>query len=240
MSSNVKTLYEVEPRGYSPAGDAADPVERSRLCEVVLTASYPMLLEGLQRKFESEPGFHVISCCTNGAQALGAVLAHQPDVLVLDLEIAGKTAFEVLQDIRARQLDTRVVLLADEVGEDELLEATRLGVKGIVLKAMSSDLLVLCVRKVHSGATWFERVSMGRAFARLLRHRNGEEQADGRLTRRQLEIMRLVVRGHSNKEIAGRLTIREGTVKAHLHRLYERLGVRGRVELVLYSQKQDI
>ena len=158
--------------------------------------------------------------------------------LVLDLQIAGKL-FEVLHDLRARQSNTRVVLLADRVSGDQMLLATKLGVKGIVLKAMPGHLLVLCVRKVHAGATWFERVSMGRAFDRLLRWRE-DEGMDGRLTRRQLEITRLVASGCSNKEIANRLEITEGTVKSHLHTLYERFEVRGRVELILHAQKLDL
>jgi len=227
------------PREKSFSDAPAGSVERSSLCKLVLAAPYPILLDGLQSRFKSEPGFRVISCCTDSAQALDAVLRHQPDVFVLDLQIAGRPAFEVLQELSARRTKTRVVLLADRVSGDEMLEATKLEVKGIVLKAMSADLLVLCVRKVHGGATWFERVSMGRAFDRLLRWKKDEE-SDGRLTRRQLEITRLVASGYSNKEIADRLAISEGTVKSHLHRLYEKFGVRGRVELILHAQKQDL
>jgi DNA-binding NarL/FixJ family response regulator len=221
------------------SGASDDSPDRSGLCQLVLASPFPILLDGLQSRFKSEPGFGVVSCCTNGAQALGAVLTHRPDVFILDMQIAEKSAFEVLEELSVQRTETRVILLADRVSGDEMLEATQLGVKGIVLTSMPADLFVVCVRKVHAGDTWFERASTGRAFDRLLR-RKREQESDSRLTPRQLEIIRLVAAGHSNKEIAGRLAISEGTVKSHLHTLFDRLGVRGRVELILHAQKLDL
>jgi two-component system nitrate/nitrite response regulator NarL len=238
MPSSVRPALHGDPGAYSPGGARVD-VANSPLCELVLTASYPIVLEGLQRRFESEPDVKVVACCSTGADALKAVCRHKPDVLVLDLQIAAHGPFEVLQELTRLGSDTRVVLLADRVSDRETLQAMRLGAKGIMLKAMSSDLLVRCVRKVHAGETWFDRVATGRALDRLVR-RVPALHADDRLTDRQLEITKLVVRGLSNREIAHRLAISEGTVKSHLHKLYERLGIRGRVDLVLYSQNRDL
>ena len=223
-----------------PSHGASDgSANRSGLCQLVLASPFPILLDGLQTRFKSEPDFRVVSCCTNGAHALSAVLRHRPEVFILDVQIADQPAFEVLEELSAHRTATRVVLLADRVSADEMVEATKLGVKGIVLTSMPADLFVVCVRKVHAGATWFERASIGRAFDRLVRWKQ-EQETESRLTHRQLEIIRLVAAGHSNKEIAYRLAITEGTVKSHLHTIFERLDVRGRVGLVLQAQKLDL
>jgi two-component system, NarL family, nitrate/nitrite response regulator NarL len=190
----------------------------------VLAESYPILLEGLRKTFSAERGFRVVSCCTTGAEALRAVYEHRPDVLVLDLRIAENTAFEVLVDLASRRSTCRVVLLADHVSDDEMAEATMLGAKGVVLKTMTGDRLVFCVRNVHAGASWTEGVPTVRTDDRLL----------NRLTPRQLEIAELVAHGYTNAEVANRLEIKEGTVKAHLHTLYEKLGIEGRLELALF------
>ena len=169
----------------------------------------------------------MLSCCTTGAEALRAVLEHRPDVLVLDARIARETEFEVLQELRARRTSCRVVLLADRVSEAELVEAARLGAKGVVPKT-TGDRLILCVRKVHAGAGWIEGVSSDRPDRNVHGPHN-------RLTPRQIEIAILVADGLTNAEVAEQLAITEGTVKAHLHILYRKLGIEGRLELALYE-----
>jgi len=201
--------------------------ERSNICALVLAESYPLLLEELRRVFGADPGFRVLSCCTTGPDAVRAVTEQQADVLMLDLRIARPTAFEVLKDLGSRKTRCRVVLLADHVSRDEIAEAARLGAKGIVLKSTSGDRLVRWVRKVHRGANLLAGVSTGRTANEL----------HDRLTPRQLEIARLVAQGCTNAEVAKRLAISEGTVKTHLHMLYKKLGIGGRLELALYIRR---
>jgi DNA-binding NarL/FixJ family response regulator len=126
-----------------------------------------------------------------------------------------------------------VVLLTISLSEDQMLEALRLGVRGMVLKEMAPKLLIDCIRKVHAGERWFEKESLGLALDRLM----GATGA-AVLTPRETDIVRMVAR--SNKEIATTLSITEGTVKIHLHNIYEKLGVDGRIALMLYAQKQGL
>jgi len=199
--------------------------ERSTTCSLVLAESYPILLEGMRRTFSSDLDFRVLACCRTGTEALRAVLEHRPDVLVLDLRIAREAAFEVLRDLRARRTPCRVVLLADWVSESEIAEAIRLGAKGVVLKTTSSHRLIDCVRKVRAGALSVDGVAS----------RPGRGGMRARLTPRQLEIAALVADGLTNAEVAERLAVTEGTVKAHLHTLYKKLRIAGRLELALYA-----
>jgi DNA-binding NarL/FixJ family response regulator len=207
---------------------------------LVLADAYPLLLEGLEQAFKSEPGFRVLACCADGDQAVAAVLRHHPNVLVLDLRITGKDAMTVLRELALQNISTRVVLLAEALGPDEILEATRLGVRGFLLKSMARHLLMQCVRKVHRGQTWLEKVSTSRAVDQLLRHEAGFREVAGLLTHRELDILRMAVAGCPNKEIASKLTISEGTVKVHLHHIYEKLGVKGRLELALYARDKNL
>jgi DNA-binding NarL/FixJ family response regulator len=198
---------------------------KSDICRLVLAESYPILLEGMRRTFSADPAFHVLACCRSGIEALHAVREHQPDVLVLDLRIAREGAFEVLRDLRGRRTACRVVLLADWVSEGEIAEATRLGVKGVVLKTTSAHHLVESVKKVRAGAMTVEGISTSPKGSALQK----------RLTPRQFEIAKLIADGCTNAEIAERLAITEGTVKTHLHTLYKKLGLGGRLELALYA-----
>jgi DNA-binding NarL/FixJ family response regulator len=182
----------------------------------------------------------VLACCSSGDQTVRAVQRHRPHVLVLDSGLADKSAFEVLQEIRKEAAAPRVVLNAERFCENDILEATHLGVHGLILKSMPAHLLVQCVRKVHRGATWTEKASMSRVVEQVVLRRRGLSETVDRLTPRELQILRMVARGDSNKEIANTLRVGEGTVKAHIHHVYEKLGVRGRLELVLAARDKGL
>jgi DNA-binding NarL/FixJ family response regulator len=124
--------------------------------------------------------------------------------------------------------------------EHEALKALRLGVGGIVLKEMEPQLLVQCVRKVHAGGQWLERHSTSRVLDRLLQREAGARELAGVLTPREREILRLVAGGLQNKAIAKELFISEGTVKIHLHNIYEKLRLDGRLALLRYAQEKGL
>ena len=214
--------------------------EHHEIIRLVLAESYPVLLDGMDRLFRSEPRFSVLACCATGDEALAAVRRHRPNVLVLDFYISGKSALEVLREVVLEPAAPRVILYAESLREDEMLEATRQGARGLILKSMTGHLLVQCVRKVHRGGTWIEKVSMGRIFDRLMRSNAGDGETAERLTLRELEVLRMVARGQSNKEIADSLSVCEGTIKSHLHHVYEKLGVKGRLELALYARDRGM
>jgi DNA-binding NarL/FixJ family response regulator len=122
------------------------------------------------------------------------------------------------------------------LSENELAEAVRLGVRGLVLKEMSPRLLIQCVRQVHGGELWLEKRSVSAALERLLRDEASRNDAARLLTPRELDIVKLVAIGMRNSEIAERLFISEGTVKVHLHNIYQKIGVDSRTRLARYAQ----
>jgi DNA-binding NarL/FixJ family response regulator len=207
---------------------------------LVLADDHPLLLDGLENLFRLEKDIQVLARCGDGVEALRAVREHQPDILILDLRMPRMDGVAVLRAMKKEKLRTRVVLLTVALDEDEVLEAIRLGVRGVVLKEMAPQLMVQCVRKVHAGGEWLERSSVARALDKMLRREAGAQQIAGLLTPREIEIVRLVASGRRNKEIAEALSIGEGTVKLHLHNIYEKLHVDGRVALTLYAQDKGL
>jgi DNA-binding NarL/FixJ family response regulator len=202
------------------------------MIRLALADDHPLVLEGLAHLFEQEPDLEVVARCSNGEAALRALRDQRPDILIIDLSMPGLSGVDVLRRMAEEGAVTRVILLTGDVGEEDLLEAIRLGVRGVLLKEAAPDLLVRSVRAVHAGERRLEGGLASRALERLLAREVDRQQAGTAPSRREAELIRLVSQGLRNKEIAARLGITEGTVKTHLHRLYEKLGVTSRVELV--------
>ncbi len=207
---------------------------------LVLADDHPLILDGLENLFRQEPDFAVVARCVTDTETLEAVRHHRPDILILDIRMPRIGGLAVLKGLKDERLSTRVVLLTAALDEDEVLEALRFGVSCFVLKEMAPQMIVQCVRKVHGGEQWLEKQSYSRALEKLLRREAGEREVAGILTPREIEIVRMVATGLRNKEIAEKLFIGEGTVKIHLHNIFEKLRVSGRRELTLYAQSKGL
>ena len=207
-----------------------------RSIRVILADDHPIVLQGLGHLFERHPGFTVVASCASGVEALEAVRKGNADVLVLDLRMPGSSGLDVLRALAAEPAGCKTVVLTATVSDDDAAEALRLGAMGLVLKESSPEALIECVRQVHGGERWIDRATMNRAFGSVVRRESAMSKIPKSLTRRELEIVRLVAEGLRNREIAQRLFVTEGTVKLHLHNVYEKLGVDGRMELLLRVQ----
>jgi two-component system nitrate/nitrite response regulator NarP len=203
---------------------------------LILADDHRIILEGLEQLFRRERDFQVMATCTNGADALVAVRHHKPDVLVLDYQMPHGDGLSTLKAVRAENLNTRVVLLTATMDEDDVLDAMQAGVHGLVLKESAAVMLVNCVRRVAAGQRVLDESMVNRALDRMAQR----QDVSNTLSVRETEIVKMVASGLRNKEIAGKLSIGEGTVKSHLHTIYEKLGVHGRVELTLYAQERGI
>jgi DNA-binding NarL/FixJ family response regulator len=207
---------------------------------VVLVDDHPIVLQGLQHLFERQADFEVVSCCEDAATAIDAVRAQHPDVLVLDLRMPGANGLDVLRTMFNERIPCRTVLLTAAITEEQVLEAVKLGAAGLVLKESPPDTLVSCVRRVHQGEQWIDQDTVSRAFRAVLDREAAAREASLTLTPREIEIVRMVAQGLRNKAIAERLSISEGTVKVHLHNIYEKFSVDGRLELVLCAQQKGL
>jgi DNA-binding NarL/FixJ family response regulator len=208
---------------------------------VLLADDHPLILDALEALLRSDDDMAVVARCQSGTEALAAIRHHRPDVVVLDLQMPVMDGLAVLRAMKEQQLGGRVVLLTAAAEDEELLEALRLGVQGIFLKEMAPRLFLQCIRSVAAGRQWLERHGTARALASLLkRERSVRAAASAGLTQREVEIVHAIAGGLRNKAIADRLRVSEGTIKVHLHNIYRKLGVDGRLGLIVYAKEHGL
>jgi len=209
----------------------------SEAIRLVIADDHPIVLDGLESVLRLAPDMVVCARCVHGVEALDAVRAHRPDVLVLDLRMSRLDGFQVLREIAGDEgIATRVVVLSAALSDDDVLVALRLGARGILPKEAAAEHVVEAIRSVHGGEQWVEPRIAARLLATAARAAPGD--ATDELTPREAELVTLVASGMRNKEIATALSITEGTVKLHLHRIFRKLKVQSRVQLALHGRSR--
>jgi len=208
------------------------------MVRIVIADDHPVVLAGLTQLLSQEPDFDIAATAANGDLALDALRNIRPDILLLDLSMPGKDGLAVLRAMKRDAMATPVVVLT-AIGGNDAVEAVRLGARGVVLKDMATSALVECIRTVHAGGKWLEQRVATRTVDALLDRVAGITALRTMLTPREMEIARMAANGLPSKAIARTLSITEGTAKLHLHHVYEKLNVRGRVALMQYMQKND-
>ena len=210
------------------------------MIDVVLADDHPIVLAGLENMLRRQRDCRVVASCVDGVEALRAINQYRPDVAVLDLRMPRMTGLAVLKQMQKDNLPTRPVVLAAVLDDDDLVEAIRLGVRGVLLKEMAAAAVVECIREVHAGGQWMEKRSVTQALDKMVRREQGARDLEKVLTARELQIAGAVATGLRNKEIADKLGIAEGTVKIHLHVIYEKLKIDGRMALVLKMREKAL
>lgn len=207
---------------------------------VVIADDHPIVLGGLAELLSHESDIAVVARCTNGGDALAAIAQHRPGVAVLDLTMPGRSGMDLLRELRTTHAPVRVILLTARIEHEQVLEALKLGVAGIVLKESAPLQILDCIRRVAAGGQWIDQVIGSRTVDSLLRRQSGARRVAAVLTAREIEVVRMVARGLRNKEIADQLSITEGTVKAHLRTIFEKVGVDSRAKLILYAREMHM
>jgi DNA-binding NarL/FixJ family response regulator len=206
---------------------------------VVLADDHPIVLQGLQHLFARHADFEVAACCLDAESAIDAVRTQHPDVLVLDLRMPQRSGLDVLAVLSREAPSVKSVMLTAAISQEQVVEALKRGAAGLVLKESPPEQLVDCVRRVSQGGRCLDSDTVTHALQSAAdREARGETSAS--LTPRELEIVRMVAQGLRNKVIGERLVISESTVKVHLHNIYEKLGIEGRLELVLLAQQRGL
>jgi two-component system NarL family response regulator len=212
----------------SPADSVAAPASRA---SVLVVDDHALLRTGVAKIINQEPDLRVVAEAGSGVEALEAYERHRPDVTLLDLRMPVMEGVEVVRRIRERDPRARVIVLTTYDTDDEISRALKAGAKAYVLKDISAEDLVACIRDVLAGKTYLAPA----AAARL-----AEGVSHVRLTPRELATLRLMADGRSNKEIAGALGISERTVKTHLGHLFEKLGVTSRTEAIKVATRRGL
>jgi two-component system, NarL family, nitrate/nitrite response regulator NarL len=205
---------------------------------LLIADDHPIVLDGICALLR-DLDVDVVARCRNGEQVLAEVERTRPELLVLDVQMPGLTGLQVLRTLRQAGDRTPVILLTASLSSAEAIEAIQLGVNGLVLKESAPRQLLQCVESVRAGERWIDPEATERALAYATGQKNSYA-SDGPLTTRERDLVRLVTLGLRNKEIAAEMSITEGTVKMHLHNIYEKLGIGSRTELAMYARDHDI
>ncbi|HVB33216.1 MAG TPA: response regulator transcription factor [Patescibacteria group bacterium] len=214
----------------------------SRVIRILIADDHPIFRRGLRVLLEAEPDFQIVGEAADGAEVLEMVPRLGPDVLLLDLAMPRLGGMEALRELAAAPAPSdpplRIVLLTVAIEKKEIVEALQLGARGVVLKDAAAQLLIKALRTVILGQYWVGRESVGDMVQYLRRisspvsiGRKGAPQ----LTTRERQILSAIVSGLTNREIAQKLTISEDTVKHHLSRIFDKVGVSHRLELALFA-----
>lgn len=201
---------------------------------ILLVDDHPMMRRGLRQLLEMESGLRVVGEATNGADALVQVAALAPDLVVLENKMAGMSGLETLRHLREQGYSGRVLMYTVSDVEDDVRDAMRLGADGYLLKDMEPRELLDNVHRALGG-----EVVISDRLARHLQQAMAPSLSEQMgLTARELEVLRMLASGSSNRVIGEKLGIAEGTVKVHVKNLFSKLGLHNRVEAVVWAMEK--
>jgi DNA-binding NarL/FixJ family response regulator len=211
------------------------------MTRVLLVEDDALMRAGLRGILEREADLDVVGEAEDGREALGHARRTLPDVVLMDVRMPGVDGITATREVLEALPDTRVMILTTFEQDDYIFGALRAGASGFLLKRTRPEELVAAVRTVAAGDSLLSPSVTSRVIARMAqRPEVGAEGGAERLTARELEVLRLVARGLSNAEIAAELVIEESTVKTHTKRLVGKLGLRDRVQVVIYAYEHGL
>jgi len=230
--SRNATAQNVNPEGADGVPEPAQPTEMGRKALTILIADdHPVVREGLTAIIQLQPDMRVVAEASNGRDAMEKFFAHRPDIALLDQRMPLMGGVETVAAIREREPGARLAILTSFESEEEIYRALFAGAQGYILKDAPTSDLISCIRAISEGRTWIPP-GVG---AKLAKRVTGRE-----LTMREMEVLRTLVQGKSNKEIGVLLDIAESTVKVHVTHVLEKLKASGRTEAISIALKRGL
>lgn len=206
-----------------------------RSVSIVVADDHPVVLGGLIALLKKDKMFRLAASCANGPEAIDAIRTLRPELALLDVNMPGLNGLQVLETLIAENLPTRVCLLAASLTDREIVAAATRGASGVILKEAAPDTLVTCLHAIAAGQKWLPAHLVDGAVERLREHDAQIAKVSDALSPREIEIMLKVAEGLSNKEVGRQLDISEGTVKIHLHSIYQKIHVNNRTSLANFA-----
>lgn len=198
---------------------------------ILLLDDHTLFRESLSRLLQAETCFHIVGSCQTVQEALSVIQKEPPDIVLLDYDLGDLRGVALLEEMRRRQMPVRVLMVTAGISEAETLRVMEQGACGIFLKHSPPQQLVEAIHQVMRGQMWLDAKSV-QALLAGQKPKQQAAAAPDTLTAREREVLRGVLEGQSNKEIAAALNLSESSVKATLQQLFDKTGVRSRSQLV--------
>jgi DNA-binding NarL/FixJ family response regulator len=204
---------------------------------LLLVDDHAVVREGIRALLASDPRFEIVGEASEGVGALTAAASLNPDVVVMDISLPGVNGVQATKRLKSQNPSARVVALTVHEDSGYLRSLLDAGASGYVLKRSAAGELVRALQVVGDGGTYLDPALTGHLVGKLARNTPQIGSAPA-LSDRETEVVRLVARGYSNKEIAAKLEVSVKTVETYRYRAVEKLGLRGRADLVRYAIEQ--
>jgi DNA-binding NarL/FixJ family response regulator len=220
-------------------GDHDRQGEPSMSVRVMIVDDHPIWREGVERDL-AERGYDIVATAAEAAAAVRIATATRPDIVLMDLQLAAGSGVDATKEIRQALPDTRVLVLSASAEHDDVLEAVKNGASGYLVKSASAAELDDAVRRTAEGDAVFSAGLAGLLLGEYRRLHDDPEPDAPKLTARETEVLRLVARGLTARQIAARLVLSHRTVENHVQNTLRKLQLHNRVELVRYAIEHGI
>ncbi len=211
--------------------------KEGKVVRILIAEDHTIFRDGLRNLLAREPEFRVIGEARDGDETLKLVAQLEPDILLLDFLMPKVSGMDVLKLLSESPSKVRTILLSGVMQGDDIYKAFELGARGLVLKDSAASLLFKSIRAVMDEQYWIGRQGVSSLGQTLKHYKSSAKSSKPKnygLTARELEIVRAVVSGYPNREIAKQLSISDQTVKHHITNIFDKLGVYNRLELALF------
>jgi DNA-binding NarL/FixJ family response regulator len=208
-----------------------------RLTNIIIADRHPVVLRGLRHVLGEQADFKILASCSDGMSCVEAIRSLSPDIALLDASMPDVTGIEMLAIINSERLATRLVFFVADVDDRSLMMLGAAGAYGVILKETATEVLVQALRRV---ARYQKPLPFALTDQAAREQTAGAEKSLMVLTDRERQIMLLVSEGLSNKEIGRRLRVADGTIKVHLHHIFQKLEIGNRTVLAALAINQNV
>ncbi len=211
----------------------------AEIIHILIVDDHPVVREGLRGMLSHKPGLLVVGDAADGIEAIQKTKQLKPDIVLLDLVMPNKNGLDVIKEIKLHQPETRILILTSFSDEAQIIAALNCGAEGYLLKESTPKMLLEAINAVSDGQSWLHPTIAHKVI--LNAHRlSTTTPATELLTKRELEILKLVATGVSNRDIADALFISESTVRVHVSNIADKLNLENRIQIALYAVQEGI
>jgi len=207
---------------------------------VLVVDDHPVVREGLTTMISSEPGMEVIGAAVNGVDAVEKAISLDPDVILMDLLMPRKDGVQAIQEIIENRPDARILVLTSFGEDSKIIQSIQAGAGGFILKDTAPEELLEAIRRVYHRQPVVPPAILMKLMQGLKQHQEEPAETRDHLTAREIEILKIVAKGHSNHEIARQLLISERTVTKHISNILEKLHLDNRTQAAYYAVREGL